>query len=426
MLTRQPGLKVRLSAHAILTIAISVCLLPMFGCETKSKSSAKKQGPAKLEHPNEGDIYRVVLTPKAEQRLQISTVDIQRKSVPRVRTIGGTVIVPDGAAIVVTAPVSGTLRAPGKTLPIAGQGIDEKQMVFQLIPMMAPEREVPTASERVSMANAKATLLSSQLVADRDVRQGQAEFTAAKISLSRSRKLFENKAGSLQEVENAEARFDMAKKTLDAASDRKDQLDKVTLKEKFVAAIDIPVLAPQAGMLQKVTSSVGQVVNVGAPLFEVVNLKTMWVRVPVYPGMIADIDRERDAKICKLGDDSETNAIPVAAPPSASMLASSVDIFYQLQNEGGAFSPSEPVEVALPMKGEAESLVVPRAAILRDIHGIAWVYVNSAEQEYRRHRVEIAFSTDELAVLSQGPAPGTPVVVEGAAELFGTEFGAGK
>ena len=31
-----------------------------------------------------------------------------------------------------------------------------------------------------------------------------------------------------------------------------------------------------------------------------------------------------------------------------------------------------------------------------------------------------------FAVLDQGPAPGTRVVTAGAAELFGTEFGAGK
>ena len=80
----------------------------------------------------------------------------------------------------------------------------------------------------------------------------------------------------------------------------------------------------------------------------------------------------------------------------------------------------------MPLRGETQSLVVPRAAILRDIHGNAWVYVNSASHEFRRHRVEVEFTTSELAVLSQGPEVGTPVVVDGVAELFGTEFGAGK
>jgi membrane fusion protein, heavy metal efflux system len=103
-----------------------------------------------------------------------------------------------------------------------------------------------------------------------------------------------------------------------------------------------------------------------------------------------------------------------------------VDLFYELPNPDGRFRPGERVEVVLPLAGETQSLVVPRAAILRDIHGVAWVYTNSAEHTFERHRVEVHFTTKELSILSRGPAAGTLVVVDGAAELFGTEFGAGK
>ncbi|MCA9086036.1 MAG: efflux transporter periplasmic adaptor subunit, partial [Planctomycetaceae bacterium] len=78
------------------------------------------------------------------------------------------------------------------------------------------------------------------------------------------------------------------------------------------------------------------------------------------------------------------------------------------------------------LKPAKDSLVAPRAAILRDIHGTGWVYVKTAEQEYRRERVSVVYNTEDLAVLDLGPKAGTPVVVDGAAELFGTEFGAGK
>ena len=71
---------------------ILVWCLP--GCEPQKASPAKKTAPAKIEHPDEGDIYRVVLTPKAEERLQISTVAVEKKSVPRTRTVGGEVVIP--------------------------------------------------------------------------------------------------------------------------------------------------------------------------------------------------------------------------------------------------------------------------------------------------------------------------------------------
>ena len=97
-----------------------------------------------------------------------------------------------------------------------------------------------------------------------------------------------------------------------------------------------------------------------------------------------------------------------------------------MDNSGSRFRPGERVSVDIPIVGESESLVVPRAAVLLDIHGTAWVYVKSGEQQYQRARAAVRYTTPDLAVLSTGPDVGTEVVVDGAAELFGTEFGAGK
>lgn len=398
------------------------------GCGAEKGSQRKAEAPAKLEHPEEGDIYRIVLTAKAEERLQIRTVPVAVQQVPRIRTVGGSIVIPDGAAVQVTAPVVGTLQQPSDAeAPSAGHQVSASQTVFRLTPLLAPEREIPSAAERVSMANARASLVSSQIVADGDVQQGAAQVEAAEIALARARRLFEDKVGSQRDVDDAVARHDIAQKALEAASQRKEQLDRLTLDAESGQVSDVPVLAPQDGILRNVTSSVGQVVNVGAPLFEVVHLESMWVRTAIYPGLSEKVDRGQDAFIRKLGRTSaEFKVTPIAAPPSGDSLASSVDIFFELPNEAGRFSPGEPVEVILPLVGKTDSLVVPRAAILRDIHGIAWVYVKSAEHEFRRHRVEVEFTTDAWAVLSQGPGVGTLVVTDGVAELFGTEFGAGK
>ena len=84
------------------------------------------------------------------------------------------------------------------------------------------------------------------------------------------------------------------------------------------------------------------------------------------------------------------------------------------------------VGVSLLVKGEAESLTVPDAAILYDIHGGAWVYTQLEGDRFQRARVIVDHVQGETAVLAGGPEVGTQVVVDGAAELFGTEFGTGK
>lgn len=72
------------------------------------------------------------------------------------------------------------------------------------------------------------------------------------------------------------------------------------------------------------------------------------------------------------------------------------------------------------------SLVAPRAAILHDAYGGTWMYEARSAQTYVRRRVAVSDIVDTFAVLDQGPEAGTRVVTDGAAELFGTEFGVGK
>ena len=64
--------------------------------------------------------------------------------------------------------------------------------------------------------------------------------------------------------------------------------------------------------------------------------------------------------------------------------------------------------------------------MIYDIHGGNWVYEQAANRRYVRRRIFVDHSEGGRAYLTSGPAVGTPVVIAGAAELWGVEFGAGK
>ena len=78
---------------------------------------------------------------------------------------------------------------------------------------------------------------------------------------------------------------------------------------------------------------------------------------------------------------------------------------------------------ALPLTSRQ---VVPYAAVLYDAKGDTWVYTNPNPLTFVRHPIHIDYIEGDLAVLSDGPAAGTAVVLVGAAELFGAETGIGK
>ena len=412
------------------TPPIVILLLLAIGCAPETTKHSAKEKPAKVElHPSEQDIYRVKLTEKAESRLQISTVPARMRNVQRSRSLGGDVVIPDGMRIPVTVPIPGRIQGiDNQKMPIAGQKVKAGQPLVKLTPILRPELEVPGAAERVQMADARVSLATAQIQADGDVSQARARVEAADIIVKREKRLLAGQAGSRQAVDDAEALHNIATQGLEAAIQRKKLLDQLKLETETGTAKDVIITAPSDGILQTVSSSFGQVVSVGSPLFEIVDLRLLWVRVPIYAGQLDDFALDQSASLRLLSDRTEdgTPLTRVDAPPSADSLASSVDVYFLLKNPDGRFLPGQRVLVDLPMKGEEESLVVPRASVLRDIHGIAWVYVKSGEHQFERARVTVEFTTEDDAVLRRGPKVGSEVVVDGAAELFGTEFGAGK
>jgi hypothetical protein len=67
--------------------------------------------------------------------------------------------------------------------------------------------------------------------------------------------------------------------------------------------------------------------------------------------------------------------------------------------------------------------IIPYSAVIYDLSGQSWAYVNTEPRTYVRQPVTIDYSKGQMTVLKDGPAVGTSVVSVGAAELFGAETG---
>lgn len=402
------------------------------GCgKTDKAATGKSEPPAKVvKAPSETELSVLHLTAKAVERLGITLAPVSMQSIQRHRNLGGEVLIPPGNTVIVSAPLAGTLTAPeGKSIPLPGAHVTVGDPILTFIPLLSPERAVPTPAERVQMANARATLATSQIAADGDVQRGTAETEAAQIAVDRADQLLRDRAGSARLLDEAKAQLQIAQKTLDASRERKKMLDQLSLETESGKVSPMPITAPGSGILQALNVARGQTVATGQALFTIADLGTLWIRVPVYVGQLGDFDLTADVQAGALsGRDTGAmrTAKPVAAPPSASALASSADLYYKIDNADGSLRPGERLGVSMPMKDSEESLTVPNGAVLHDIYGGTWVYVPGDDNSFRRERIIVKFLTEDTAVLSAGPPVGTKVVVAGSAELFGTEFGPGK
>lgn len=384
----------------------------------KPPTTSKSQVPIPATVPKtlkEDQINTVTLTPEAVDRLALRLAKVETKSMRRVRTYGGEVIVPTGQTIIVSAPLSGTLKAPANGVPSPGQTVTKGQPVLQLLPLLTPEGRVSVASAKID--------------AEGQVRSAQAALDAARIALDRATRVFQSDAGSKKAVDDAQAQLELATKALEAATARKGLLEKVAGEVAQGTAAPLTIEAPDGGMLRTLSALPGQNVPSGATLFELVNLDHVWVRVPIYVGDLSSINATTVAQVADLTakpGERQRPAKPAIAPPMANAAAGTVDRFYEMDNRETKYSPGQRVGVTLPLNDEAESLVIPWSAVVHDVYGGTWVYEQVAERTFTRRRVEVRFVNGELAVLGKGPTRGTTIVADGAIELYGAESGFSK
>jgi hypothetical protein len=71
----------------------------------------------------------------------------------------------------------------------------------------------------------------------------------------------------------------------------------------------------------------------------------------------------------------------------------------------------------------ASRTVIPYAAVFYTANGDTWTYTSREPLSFVRESIVIDRIVGNRAFLSEGPASGTTVVTQGAAELYGTETG---
>ena len=73
----------------------------------------------------------------------------------------------------------------------------------------------------------------------------------------------------------------------------------------------------------------------------------------------------------------------------------------------------------------SDRMVTPHGSVIYDAFGHIWLYTNPEPRVFVRNEIKIDFIQGDKVVLNECPPVGTAVVVQGAAELYGTEYEVG-
>ena len=372
------------------------------------KGAGTKATPAaSVQHAvPESELATVRLTAEADRRLRIATAVVSMRRVGAVRSLGGDVIVAPGHGQTLIAPAAGIVAVNEGGLPVTGARVRAGQTLLRLLALPAGGELLRTNEE---------------------VRAAEARARQATLEAQRAEQLFADRLISARERERAAADLEVARAALDAARSRAGLAGGE--KGAGASASSFVVTAPEDGVISALHVGPGQTVAAGTPMIEIVRTDRLWVRVPVYVGDLSRVDQRASVIVRGLGDASGAGVVATAqpSPPVADPSSASADLYYALPSGSSAFRPGARVQVAVPLRGESGDVpAVPYAAVVYDYQGGAWVYERVAPLTYARRRVALGAIAGGWAELKAGPPVGATIVTDGAAELFGTEFGAGK
>jgi membrane fusion protein, heavy metal efflux system len=387
-------------AMITMTIALSGC-----GQEAPSQA-AKPEPPAKLDGHvvKEAELTTITLTPDAERRLGIQVKAAQMGAGEQPRRFAGEVTAPLGNSFVVSSSVAGTVQAAAGVVPPVGSFVGKDQPIFRLTPLVAGSRDI-------------------EVTAEAELDQARTRLETARMRKARADKMLADEVGTIRAVEEAQQEVELAMTAVQAAEVRYRRVQSAPLD----ADVQMVVRAPQEGILRQILAAPGQTVSAGALLFEVVDLRTVWIRVPVYAGEASTLVTTSPVTVQALnGGGTSWTAIPVTAPPSGDPTTSTINLYYSIPNPALRFRPGEKLMVTLRGADSGQWVRIPSAAVVFDTQGGTWVYETLGDRRYARRRVDVDHVTSGLAYLAAGIAAGTKVVTDGAAELWGFEFGTGK
>ncbi|MDI1310463.1 MAG: efflux RND transporter periplasmic adaptor subunit [Methylotenera sp.] len=356
----------------------------------------------------ESELNIVHVSNESYRKLGIDTALLKREMVSETRNYGGEVMVPVGGKAIVTAPISGKLALPFQQELRPGAKVVAGQLLYRIKPILS-------ADSRASMVNALADANSL-------VNTAKSQVDATEIALKRAKKLLSDIVGSQRNVDDAYANNEVSLRNLEAAKAKQSALEQV-VNTGTIAPIDIK--SPHSGIITNIFSVPDQLVSASNPIIEVSVLNTLWVRVPVPVGEVNEVDQQADAKVSRLGAETKTFlAKPINTSPTADPLTSAAHLYYAIQNPQSAFRPAERVSISLnTFNKQQKRMTIPWSAVVFDINGGSWVYTQKTNTAFERKRVFVERVSSGNAVINEGPAEGSKIVVNGALELFGVETG---
>jgi hypothetical protein len=318
-----------------------------------------------------------LFVPKDTQRLLNLRTTIARTSqIGRTLRVVGQVIPDPGTSGEIHATIRGRLQAFEGAWPKVGQKVEAGEVLAWVVPVVNPiDRGI---------------ILQQVAQIDHEIGLAQQRVTGLSVADSEA---------SPREVDDA--RSDLAN-----LSRRREAIAAVVRDRDTLRA---PLLAPSSGIIAASFAVAGQVVDEQQKLFQVVDLKRLWVEAYAYDvaaiGKVIDANAQGSAggnyhlKFISRGPQLQRQTIP---------------LYFQIDNPDAGLSVGSLVSVLVETSGERAGVVLPRTAVTRNTSGQDIVWQHAYPESFVPIPVRVESIDGRNVLVTAGVAPNMRVVTEAA------------
>jgi membrane fusion protein, heavy metal efflux system len=318
-----------------------------------------------------------LFVPKASQRLlNVKTAITRVSDAQRMVRVVGQVIPDPGTSGQVQTSIRGRLEAANGHWPRVGDKVEAAQVLASIVPVVNPiDRGI---------------ILQQLAQIDRDTGLVQERLRALTAADS-----------SAPAQERDDARAELANLIR-----RRDAIAAVLRDRDTLRA---PLLAPSTGIISASFAVAGQIVDEQQKLFEVVDLKHLWVEAYAYD--VSGLGAVTDANAVGPSGGSYRLKFMSRGPQ---LQKQTIPLYFQIENADANLSVGSLVSVLIATGGGQSGIILPRAAVVRDTAGREIVWQHAHPEGFTALPVRIEPIDGEKVMISAGLTANMRVVVEGA------------
>lgn len=302
---------------------------------------------------------------------------------------------PNSEAIV-SAPFTGTIPAEGnEILPVVGQDVAKGARLAAMI----PSAETPSGIEN----------FSSRFI------EAETNRSLAKSELERAKRLRDIEGISEKEYQEAESAFKRADATYGTLSTYVQSDSDGRSPGTFA------LKAPLSGTIMETHVVRGKQIDAGAPLYRIINTRSVWVRASVASTEIGKVARPRTAWLQLSGggaplEINERNGTLISVAAAIDPATRTFPVIFEVRNHSGNLRVGMFGEINIAAGKANKVLVVAESALIEE-EGRYSVYVHVEGEAFAKRDVTLGDRNGEYVGVLSGLSEGERVVTVGAYQV---------